>query len=715
MQPASLFADWRYGFRQLRRNPGFASTAVLTLTLGIGANVALFSVVRNVLLKPLPYREPQRLVRVWMDNRRLQMREDWASYLNYQDYRRLGASFESMAAFTEPTLNLTGDGEPERVRGANAEAALFDVLGVKPIQGRLFTTGEEAPGKGNVVVIGWSLWQRRFGGLNVEGKLLDFDGRRFTVIGVMPLGFAFPDKKSEFWAPLVVSERAKRRSGYWLQIVGRLKPGITVAQAQAEMDVVGKQVEQQYPDENTGYGIFVNSLMNHVAGNVRTPLLILLGAVGFVLLIACVNVAGLFLTRTEARSREIMVRSAMGASRTSIIRQLVMEAGALAAVAGATGIAAAYGGVRALLWLAPKDLPRLDEIALDGWALVFGLGLATLTAFLFGLWPAWRLSRVEIQDALRGSGRGMAGAHGAARARGALVIVELAAQHGVASDQVTGGCFCCRFGDLVEAAARLEAHHPDVIFAEAVGSCTDVVSTTLRPLLRDYADRFRLAPFTVLVDPMSTEALLADEDMAFLWKNQVDEADMVWFTKSDLVFGHSGDMRQLSARTGEGVDEWLEEVLGEGAPVGAKALEVDYDRYARAEAALAWLNCRAIVKPQTACSPAMLVGPLLEGMDAALSHAGARIVHLKVMDQCETGYVKAAQCGNEQEPGVEGVLDASPAAEHDVLVNLRAVSDPEVLRKIVEKIFAELKAAVEWRLFQCFRPSPPVPWVSRPR
>jgi putative ABC transport system permease protein len=302
----------------------------------------------------------------------------------------------------------------------------FDVLGVKPIQGRLFTTGEEAPGKGNVVVIGWSLWQRRFGGLNVEGKLLDFDGRRFAVIGVMPLGFAFPDKNSEFWAPLVVSERAKRRGGYWLQMVGRLKPGATVAQAQAEMDVVGKQLEQQYPDENTGYGIFVNSLVNHVAGNVRTPLLILLGAVGFVLLIACVNVAGLFLTRAEARSREIMVRSAMGASRASIIRQLVMEAAALAAVAGATGTAAAYGGVRALLWLAPKDLPRLDEIALDGWALVFGLGLTTLTAFLFGLWPAWRLSCVEIQDALRGSGRGMAGAHGAARARGALVVVECA-------------------------------------------------------------------------------------------------------------------------------------------------------------------------------------------------------------------------------------------------------------------------------------------------
>jgi putative ABC transport system permease protein len=426
MQTTSLLADLRYGFRQLRRNPGFASTAVLTLTLGIGANVALFSVVRNVLLKPLPYREPERLVRVWMDNRRLQMREDWASYLNYQDYKRLGTSFESMAAFTEPTLNLTSDGEPERVHGANAEAALFDVLGVKPIQGHLFTKDEEAPGKGDVVVIGWSLWQRRFGGTNVEGKVLNFDDRRFTVIGVMPPGFAFPNKKSEFWAPLVVNERAKRRGGYWLQMVARLRPYVTPAQAQAEMDVAGKQLEQQYPSFNAGYGIYVNPLVNHVAGNVRTPLFVLLGAVGFVLLIACVNVAGLFLTRAEDRSREIMVRSAMGASRATLIRQLVMEAGALAAVAGAAGIAAAYGGVRALLWLAPRDLPRFDEIVLDGWVLLFGIGLTTLTVFLFGLWPAWQLSRIDIQEALRGSGRGMAGAHGAAKTRGVLVVLQCA-------------------------------------------------------------------------------------------------------------------------------------------------------------------------------------------------------------------------------------------------------------------------------------------------
>ena len=423
---STAFADLRYGLRQLRHSPGFALIAIVTLALGIGLNTALFSVVRSVILKPLPYREPDRLVRVWMDNRRLEMREDWASYLNYQDYKRLGTSFESFAAFTEPTMNLIGDGEPERIRGAFAEAALFDVLGVAPAAGRVFGRDEETAGKENVVVIGWGLWQRRFGGTDAIGRPLDFDGRRLTVIGVMPAGFAFPSNTTEFWAPLVVGEGAKRRVGYWLQMVARMKPGVTPLEAQTQMTLVGNQLEREYPDENAGYGIFVNPLVNHVAGSVRKPLLVLLGAVGFVLLIACVNVAGLFLARAEARSREIVVRAALGASRGRLVWQLLMEAGALAAAAGAAGILAAYAGIRGLVWLAPRDLPRVDEIALDGTVLAFALGVTTLTALVCGLWPASRSARVNLQDALRDSGRGVAGSRAAARTRASLLVVQCA-------------------------------------------------------------------------------------------------------------------------------------------------------------------------------------------------------------------------------------------------------------------------------------------------
>ncbi|MBI4903114.1 MAG: ABC transporter permease [Acidobacteria bacterium] len=420
-----FISDMAHGFRQLRLNRSYAALAIVTLALGIGANTALFSVVYAILIKPLPYREPERLARVWMDNRRLQMKEDWASWLNYQDYKKLGTSFESMTAFSNSGANLTTDGEPESILGVRAEAALFDQLGVRPHIGRFFTSEEDVAGKGDVWVIGWGLWQRRFGGsTDVLGKKIEMDGSKATIIGVMPPGFRFPTKETEFWSPLVVPDGAKRRVGYWLQMVGRLKPGATMQNAQTEMEVVGKQLELQYPKENAGYGIYVNPLVNHVVGNTRTPLLLLLGAVGFVLLIACVNVAGLMLSRAEARGREVAVRAALGAGRARLAILMFGEAVALALIAGGVGLMAAWWGVKALVMLAPADLPRLDEIGINLPVFLFGLAVTVLTALLFGMVPAWRIARINLNEALREGGRSVAGSIGGQRTRAILVVAE---------------------------------------------------------------------------------------------------------------------------------------------------------------------------------------------------------------------------------------------------------------------------------------------------
>ncbi len=270
-----------------------------------------------------------------------------------------------------------------------------------------------------------------------------------------------------------------------------------------------------------------------------------------------------------------------------------------------------------------------------------------------------------------------------------LVDTALARQSGTPADQVSGGCFCCRFPDLVDALERLAAHRPEVIFAEAVGSCTDLAATTLRPLLRDYGGQYRIAPLTVLVHDQPHEP-----DLQFLFERQVAEADLVIRRDVDVA-------------------GWLDVLLAASAPAATKTIAVDYARYAQAEAALGWLNARATVRPSPPAAPAQLVGPLVDALDAALTAVGIRIVHLKAMAQCESGYIKAALTGNGQEPAVEGALDASPAAEHDLLLNLRALGAPETLRSIVESALADSGAA------QCsitaFRPAPPVPWhVAQP-
>ncbi|MGA7522674.1 MAG: GTP-binding protein, partial [Acidobacteriaceae bacterium] len=296
----------------------------------------------------------------------------------------------------------------------------------------------------------------------------------------------------------------------------------------------------------------------------------------------------------------------------------------------------------------------------------------------------------------------------------ALVDTEYAALHGIQRGEVTGGCFCCRFSDLVEVIAQLRKHAPDVVFAEPVGSCTDISATTLHPLLAD--EQIRLAPYTVLVDPERASDLLrdgADPNLAFLFRRQIEEADLVCFTKSDLG-GQPPAMtvaaaRQISARTGQGVAEWLDEVLSGELSSGRTILDIDYEQYARAEAALAWLNAEATLHCSPPLSPARVLGPLFERLDADLTAAGIRIVHLKAILRADTGFVKAAICANGQEPVVEGNLDASPASWHVLLLNLRAAGPAATVRAVIERDLATVGHEVTNRRVACFHPAPPRP------
>ncbi len=296
-----------------------------------------------------------------------------------------------------------------------------------------------------------------------------------------------------------------------------------------------------------------------------------------------------------------------------------------------------------------------------------------------------------------------------------LVDSRYAAQSGMRSGEVTGGCFCCRLSALIGAIGDLRAHAPDVIFAEPVGSCTDLSATVLRPLL-EYRDTYQISPLTVLVDPLRARGMLeadADPDMRFLFDKQLQEADLVCFTKSDLYPEYAETatphVRQLSAKTGQGVAAWLNEVLSGTISTGDHALVIDYSEYARAEAALAWLNVRAVFEPQGGLSPAMLLGPLIDRIDSALTAEHISIAHLKAIVTSPTGFLKAAICGNGREPMVEGDLDASPAARLELLLNLRAVGDPSLVRKIVERELHPLDYGASQCAIDCFSPAAPVP------
>lgn len=420
--------DLRYSVRMLMKKPGFTVVVVAALALGIGANTAIFSVVNSILLRPLPYRDPSRLVMIWMDNKRMNVDQDIHSYPNYVDYRDQNQVFESMAAYSGVSLNLVGAAEPERVIGAAATASLFEVLGVEPQMGRVFTTEEEQIGRDKVVVLGYGLWQRRFGkDPNILGQNILVSDVSRTVIGVMPPSFKYPHKDAEIWVPLAVDEnRRASRGAFAYYAIGRLKPGISIDQARAEMGSIASNLERQYPEMLDGYGVNLVPLHQQVTGKVKPALLVLLGTVAIVLLIACANVANLLLARAASREREIAIRTALGASRLRLIRQLLTESSLMALAGGAAGLMVAKWGLSVLVALSPEDIPRLDQIGIDGRVLGFTLLISLVTGLLFGLVPALHASKPDLNESLKESGRSATAGVERRRVRSALVVLEVA-------------------------------------------------------------------------------------------------------------------------------------------------------------------------------------------------------------------------------------------------------------------------------------------------
>ena len=423
---STVLQDIRYAVRKLSRTPGFTTIAAFTLALAIGATTAIFSVIDGVLLKPLPFRDPERVVRVTnlRDGNRMV-----SSVPDFLDIRAQSKSYASLAALDNQAMNLTGGSEPERISAARVGATFWSLLGVTPQVGRGFAPNEDSQSAARTVVLSDGLWKRRFGGdRRIVGKTIALDGNSFTVIGVAPAGFSFPDRP-DVWIPLVFAQddlNPDGRGAHWMGIMGRLAPNVTVTQATSELVTITRRLEEQYPESNTNMSGAVIPMQEYLVGDVRPALYVMLGAVAFVLLIACANVANLLLVRAASRESEMAVRTALGAGAWRLVRQLVIESVLLAMIGGVFGTLLALWGVDLLLSMAPNGLPRINEVTVNGSVLVFTAGVTAVTGVLFGLFPALHAARANVGGMLKEGMRGSSGGVASRRARNTLVMAEMA-------------------------------------------------------------------------------------------------------------------------------------------------------------------------------------------------------------------------------------------------------------------------------------------------